>query len=187
MDPAVIAAIVTTPTTLIAAAGAYAAGRHQARGAHRGPVDAVRRQHQRDAYATLLSALNTYAHATDWNQCLQRARLEMTEAEGGFISIHHPPDWAENHARHARVAAAPLLEPVRPALDVVSLEGPKHVADLAEMACLTAYSVKSAAVIVTVMEARRRSVSSDDPDQLHAMLRRYIAAFTEAARDYLNG
>jgi hypothetical protein len=64
MDPAVTAAIITTPTAVIAAAAAYAAGRAQARGAHRGPVDAVRRQHQRDAYAEFLRAALSYQNST---------------------------------------------------------------------------------------------------------------------------
>ncbi|MEU0300627.1 hypothetical protein ABZ252_14320 [Streptomyces sp. NPDC006175] len=53
MDSAGIAALITTLTAVLAAATAYAAGRAPARAAHRGPVDAVRRQHQREAYAAL--------------------------------------------------------------------------------------------------------------------------------------
>lgn len=60
MDPAIIAALITTPTAVIAAAAAYAAGRSQARAAHHGPIDAVRRQHQRDAYADLTRAAWSY-------------------------------------------------------------------------------------------------------------------------------
>ncbi|MEV8228912.1 hypothetical protein AB0P41_23100 [Streptomyces sp. NPDC079167] len=53
MDSAGIAALITTLTAVLAAATAYAAGRAPARAARRGPVDAVRRQHQREAYAAL--------------------------------------------------------------------------------------------------------------------------------------
>ncbi|MCW8382430.1 hypothetical protein [Streptomyces justiciae] len=64
MDPAVAAALITTPTAVLASAAAYAAGRAQARSAHRGPVDAVRRQHQRDAYAELSRAALSYLSST---------------------------------------------------------------------------------------------------------------------------
>ncbi|MGW5781941.1 hypothetical protein [Streptomyces sp. NPDC003863] len=64
MDPTMIAAIITSPTVVIAAAAAYAAGLRQARGAHRGPVDAVRRQHQRDAYAAMLVTANDFLRNT---------------------------------------------------------------------------------------------------------------------------
>lgn len=187
MDPVVIAAIVTTPTALIATAGAYAAGRLQARGAHRGPVDAVRRQHQRDAYASYLSALNAYAYATDWLRCLQRARTEMAGAEGGASSSHDYLSRVAAQARQVRAVAAPLLEPLRPALDVVSLEGPEHVADLAEAAYWTAHALGNASVVATTMGLLWEPDPDDDPNQIHAKLKADIAAFTEAARDYLNG
>ncbi|MDX3067151.1 hypothetical protein PV518_34105 [Streptomyces sp. ND04-05B] len=65
MDPSIAAALITTPTTVLAAAAAYAAGRAQARSAHRGPVDAVRRQQQRDAYAELTRAARSYLASTE--------------------------------------------------------------------------------------------------------------------------
>lgn len=186
MDPAVIAAIVTTPTALLASTAAYAAGRHQARGAHRGPVDAVRRQHQRDAYAALLSALNSYAHATDWDQCVGRVRLARSEAGTASSADYH--DGAVDHeAKQVRVLATRLLDPLRPALDVVSLEGPKHVADLAQKACWTAYAMGNASSTAAIMGPRWLPEPNDDPNQLHPRLVISIEEFTEAARDYLNG
>ncbi|MER5446804.1 hypothetical protein ABT065_14330 [Streptomyces sp. NPDC002764] len=183
MDPAVISAIAAAPTTLVASAAAYAAGRLQARGAHRGPVDAVRRQHQRDAYAAYLSALNAYAYATEWGECLARARLRLAEIEGGASSEHFYPGYADPQARQVRADAGELLAPLRPALDVVSLEGPEHVAKLADQVCGTAYAVHYASNAATVLGP----VREPGPDELHSRLLVEIAAFTEAARDYLNG
>lgn len=187
MDPAVIAAIVTSPTPLIAAAAAYAAGRHQARGAHRGPVDAIRRQHQRDAYTALLSALNTYAYETSWERCLAQARQELAEAEGAGSSAHYHPGVADRRAKLARAGAGPLLEPLRPTLDVVSLEGPGPVADLANQACRTAYALAQASATAAIMGPLWQPAPDENPDQLHRRLLESIAAFTVTARDYLNG
>jgi hypothetical protein len=64
MDATVTAALITAAAAALGAAPAYAAGRAQARGAHRGPVDAVRRQHQRDAYAELIRAAWHYHAGT---------------------------------------------------------------------------------------------------------------------------
>lgn len=65
MDPAVAAALVATPSALLAALAAYTAGRAQARSAQRAPIDAVRRQHQRDAYAELIRAAWAYVGSTE--------------------------------------------------------------------------------------------------------------------------
>ncbi|MDX3587908.1 hypothetical protein [Streptomyces europaeiscabiei] len=187
MDPAVIAAIVTSPTALIAAAAAYAAGRHQAHGAHRGPVDAIRRQHQRDAYAALLSLLNTYAYETNWTRCLMQARQELAEAEGEANNAQHHPDDVDARAQQVRARAFPMLRPLRPTLDVVSLEGPGYVADLADEACETANALVRASNKATVMGSLWRPGPSEDPNELHGRLLKRITAFTVAARDYLNG
>ncbi|MEU9575570.1 hypothetical protein AB0D62_38240 [Streptomyces massasporeus] len=71
MDPAITAAIVATLT----AVAAYAGARSQARSARRGPIDAVRRQHQRDAYAELTRAAWSYAAITGSVQHLVEVAL----------------------------------------------------------------------------------------------------------------
>ncbi|MFE1909427.1 hypothetical protein ACFW96_38035 [Streptomyces gardneri] len=181
MDPAVIAAVVATPTALIAAGAAYAAGRRQALGAQRGPVDAVRRQHQRDAYAAFLTAANTYADATDWSQCTRRARQEITDTRGPAIR-----EAVELRAREMRFQAAPLLDAVRSPLAVVSLEGPAHVAELAQRAREAAFDVG----IVAARAARTAGAFWETKDETldrHRALKDSIEAFTVAARDHLNG
>lgn len=77
MDPAVTAALISAPVTVVAAGAAFAAGRAQARGAHRGPVDAVRRQHQHDAYATFIAAVHAHLGRSYWNRCHREAREEL--------------------------------------------------------------------------------------------------------------
>ncbi len=74
------------PPAVLAAVGAYAAGRAQARAAHRGPVDAIRRQHQREAYATLVAEVAKFE-----NKC--SGRTSPPSAPGCDISetVFSPP------------------------------------------------------------------------------------------------
>lgn len=187
MDPTVIAALVTTPTALMASAVAYAAGRHQARGAHRGPVDAVRRQHQRDAYAAYLQALNAYAYAAELGQCTRQAMRDLAAAAGGSGDGTFPVGQVVDQAKRVRAKAETLLGPVRLTLDVVSLEGPKHVAELADQACKAANDLAIAAARATIDRPSWFQGPPVDPEALHSSLLERIAAFTTAARDYLNG
>lgn len=178
MDPAVIAAVVASPTALIAAGAAYAAGRRQALGAQRGPVDAVRRQHQRDAYAAFLTAANTYADATDWTQCTRQARQEITGTPEPPIRMA-----AEMRARELRAQAAPTYSHLRAPLAVVSLEGPAHIAEQARRAAL-------AVGIAAARNARTAGAFWETRDETldeHHALKDAIEAFTVAARDHLNG
>ncbi|MDF3142138.1 MULTISPECIES: hypothetical protein [unclassified Streptomyces] len=184
MDPAVIAAIVTSPTALIAAAAAYAAGRHQARGAHRGPVDAVRRQHQRDAYAAFLEAANTYAFENQATRSLRQAREEIPER--GDRRLHR--DRVAQRVRELRSQAADAVDPLRRALPVVQLEGPEHIAELAQ-------EVFSAVIMVRFAAHARNHGDSDEIANANSTrsfgeeyqrLTDAITAYTTAARDYLN-
>ncbi len=64
---------------------------------------------------------------------------------------------------------------VRPALDVVSLEGPEHVADHANRAYETANDLAVAsAVVVAVGPIKARP--GLDPDQLHRRLQERISS-----------
>ncbi|MEU4492612.1 hypothetical protein AB0F96_03910 [Streptomyces sp. NPDC023998] len=150
-------------------------------------MDAVRRQHQRDAYAAFLSGLNAYAYATDWERCLTQARQDLAEAEGGASSAHYHPGAADPGAKQVRSAAGSLLRPLRPTLDVVSLEGPGYVADLADQAYRAALAMGSASSAASVLGPLWVPLPDHDPNETHRRLLECIAAFTAAARDYLNG
>ncbi|MFF7409021.1 hypothetical protein [Streptomyces lydicus] len=139
MDPQVIAAVVASPTALIAAAAAYMAGRHQARGAHRGPVDAVRRQDQRDAYAAFLQAAETYAYGTRRTVTIAQARAEIANS-GGTVD----PAGIDARAVVLRAEAAERDDTLRATLPVVQLEGPEHVATLAQEVAGAAFQIRLA-------------------------------------------
>ncbi|WP_328632824.1 hypothetical protein [Streptomyces sp. NBC_00356] len=99
MDASVIAALITTPTAVLAAGAAFAAGRVQGRGS----VDAVRRQHQRESYADLVGA----AHAL------------LRE-----VKTWHEGDTA---LTVAQVRIRNLQQEVERAAVIASLEGPSHL------------------------------------------------------------
>ncbi|WP_145953751.1 hypothetical protein [Streptomyces venezuelae] len=181
MDPAVIAAIVTSPTALIAAGAAYAAGRRQASGAHRGPVDAVRRQHQREAYAAFLVAANTYIRAAELETCLGQARAEVTDAgQPGYREA------VDARAREIRFEAARLgiLDFDLP-LALVHLEGPEPVAELAQQVANVAFGVGIAAALVGT--AADEVAEGNRTSQELSTLNEAVLAFARAARDHLNG
>jgi hypothetical protein len=147
-------------------------------------VDAIRRQHQRDAYAAFLSAANVYAYATDWNHCVTQARQELAEAEG-VRSQHYHPGYVAPRAINIRMRAGALLESIRPVLDVVSLEGPADVAELASKVHNAAYELAGAAAREFVMN--RDENTNGSANELHLQLMECITEFTITARDYLNG
>ncbi|MFG2334286.1 hypothetical protein ACGFMM_32445 [Streptomyces sp. NPDC048604] len=178
MDPQVIAAVVASPTALIAACAAYMAGRHQARGAHRGPVDAVRRQHQRDAYAAFLQAAETYSYGTRRTVTIAQARAEMTDTGGTFER-----EGVEARAVVLRAEAAERDDALRGTLPVVQLEGPQHVADLAQEVANAAFQIRLAARQRDYSDAASVQAARDE----HHHLTQAIAAYVTAARDHLNG
>lgn len=178
MDPAVTAALVAGPFTVIAAVGAYAAGRAQARGAQRGPVDAVRRQHQRDAYAAYVAALHAYEAATKWDSCYERA---MTDALAA--GVQPGPGLADHVEERARllIAAVSVDELMRTGA-TVELEGPE---DIAAFAMITLGAARQ------IWMAARRPISSPaDYAHLlaaHGRLSVGLSGFVKAARAHLNG
>jgi hypothetical protein len=110
MDPAVIAALVTTPTAILAAGAAYAAGRAQSRGS----VDAVRRQHQRESYADLVRAAHALAREVErWGD-------EQTPL---LVAKERMRDLQEKVDRAAAIA---------------SLEGPSHLETVIDTLSLSA-------------------------------------------------
>ena len=77
MDPAVTAALITTPAAILAAAAAYAARSAQGRGS----VDAVRRQQQLEVYAAFLTAARR--HRADIEEALTHAaEIRLARAAG---------------------------------------------------------------------------------------------------------
>jgi hypothetical protein len=184
MDSSVLAALISAPVALLASAAAYAAGRAQGRGAYQGPVAAVRRQHQREAYAALVTAANTYITQTEWGVCVREARIRV----GAVVFVDESREHEVN--RHAaRVRAEVPVEPVRAAASVVLLEGPEHIAELAATIVIRAEQVQSHAragngpggVLNALMEGRQPETPAA------ARLIQAIDAFTDAARAHLNG
>jgi hypothetical protein len=178
MDPEVIAAFLGAPATVVAAAAAFAAGRAQARGAHRGPVDAVRRQHQRDAYAAFLAALHAYEAETDWDARFERARTEVLAS--GAPRDHLFDERVVERARELVLSVS--IDDLMRTGAAVDLEGPDLVA---------------AAAMITIGVARQvrrlaRQPFSYDADihalvEAHDKLKLAIDAFVKVARAHLNG
>ncbi|UZI33931.1 hypothetical protein [Streptomyces sp. VB1] len=177
MDPAVTAALISVPVTITAAGAAFAAGLVQGRAARRGPVGAVRRQHKRDAYATLLVALHAYDRETDPSDCEKQARAEF-QASGA----HYTPEDLGRRMLEL-VAAVPIREVLK-AQALVELEGPEGVADPSTEAMVAVCEVHYGAVYAH----RRASIGVaeraflDDHDKLYPA----ISKFTAAASKELN-
>ncbi|WP_329122349.1 hypothetical protein [Streptomyces sp. NBC_01353] len=107
---AIVAASVSIPTGLVAAGAAYLGARAQARGAHLGPINSIRRAAQRDAYAQLL---------TSW-----RAVWRLTHDVDGVGTSPTEQDLLESRVNSA-------YETLDGAIALVILEGPDHIAQLA--------------------------------------------------------
>ncbi|MFD9303763.1 hypothetical protein ACFWCB_14135 [Streptomyces sp. NPDC060048] len=133
MDSSVLAALISAPVAVLASAAAFLAGRAQGRGAYHGPVAAVRRQHQREAYAALVTVANTYITQTEWGVCLREARNQL-----GIATLFDKSRTQEMNRYAARVRAEVSVEPVRAAGSVVLLEGPENVAELASSLVISA-------------------------------------------------
>ncbi|GHF34914.1 hypothetical protein GCM10018772_70570 [Streptomyces fumanus] len=178
VDPAVTSALIAAPVAVLAAGAAYAAGRLQARGAHHGPIDAVRRQHQRDAYAALLQALREFASATDVDRCNRQAYEEF-QAAGVLV-----PDLALQAVRVCQLLEAAPIEPVRAAFAVVELEGPESVTESVRAAHDHAEGLVATAAWGARGAARRETVNElyDDREKLDEAIR----TFTAAAQEELN-
>ncbi|MDF3142137.1 MULTISPECIES: hypothetical protein [unclassified Streptomyces] len=166
MDPAVIAALITTPTAVLAAAVAYAAGRAQARAAHRGPVDAVRRQHQREAYAALVAEVAKYEN--------HMFRVYLGTINPGMQ--RHWNDTLTTQDNEALVFAAAA----------VRLEGPLHLADLAHGLELASNHVYGAVLELQHAEDPVASPANNKFDERHNTLKERAKTFVEAASAHLN-
>ncbi|WP_413100929.1 hypothetical protein [Streptomyces sp. Inha503] len=167
MDSAVIAALITTPTAVLAAAAAYAAGRAQARAAHRGPVDAIRRQHQREAYAALVTEVAKYENH------MFRVYLATIDPE----MQRHWNDTLTTQDNEALVFAAAA----------VRLEGPAHLADLAHRIELASNHVYGAVLALQHAEDPVDSPANTEFEERHNTLKDRAKAFVEAASTHLNG
>ncbi|MEV6197559.1 hypothetical protein AB0M19_34795 [Streptomyces sp. NPDC051920] len=185
MDSSVLAALISTPVALLAAAAAYAAGRVQGRGAYQGPIAAVRRQHQRDAYAAFLAAANAHVQQTAWQACFDEARLAIG------ITAFMDDSREEVERRATQIRARVPLDSLRAAAAVVFLEGPKRIAGLAQDIVHNAESVRSDARAGNgpggVLHALRQGRAADLDPPAHYRLIQAVDAFTSAARDHLNG
>lgn len=169
MEPEVIATLIGTPAVLVTAAAAWAAGRAQSRGTYHGTVDAVRRAAQREAYAEL--------HRT--------ARR--------FIEVHEATEVAAN-LDPPRVLTADrdaALDALEHAADMVCLEGPDGLADIAER--LSSNARRFGGQRDSVTGSRIVVLNADDPLG-HGMLVAAVRSFHKAldellpeARRYLNG
>ncbi|MGW3971180.1 hypothetical protein ACWEFD_18010 [Streptomyces ardesiacus] len=177
MDPAVTAAVIAVPTAVLAAAAAYAGARSQARSAHRGPVDAVRRQHQRDAYAAFLATLQAYAAATHWTACHGRAMTELIAA--GVPRGPGIPEAAIERAREL-VASVSNDEVVRTGA-VVTLEGPDRIAAFANITVGCARRVRIEALLPFSDPSHHMRVITANTELDSA-----ITGFIDAARAHLN-
>ncbi|MDI3101841.1 hypothetical protein QJ054_32880 [Streptomyces sp. AN-3] len=140
MDATVTAALIAAPISVLAAAAAFAAGRLQARGAQYGPVDAVRRQHQRDAYATLLAEFNRFAEATAPHRAALEVRSSLTpfEVEARRLNVEHIMSYSYTSISEAHAA--------------VLLEGPADVSQAANAALESVQRLIGLAALARTLE-----------------------------------
>ncbi|CAM5318837.1 hypothetical protein [Streptomyces chartreusis] len=179
MDSTVAAAVIAVPTAVFAAVAAFAGARSQPRSAHRGPVDAVRRQHQRDAYAAFLAAVQAYETATEWDTLCERAVQEVS-ASGS--SLRSPDLPASAHERARDLLEAISLDEVMRTGAVVDLEGPDLIAATAKITAGLARRIRR--------QARLPLPPSEHRDMLIAARDQFSAAihtFVKVARAHLNG
>ncbi|MDI3101984.1 hypothetical protein QJ054_33660 [Streptomyces sp. AN-3] len=176
-DPTVVAAFITGVVAFVAAGVAFAAGRMQGRGAHWGPVDAVRRQHQREAYAAFLAALTDYLGATNWDMAVTRAVHDRIAA-----GLTHD-DGAARVTAFTQLMSVPL-HPIYRSSSVVYLEGPDVIAEVAMTALQSANDVYQAAVGGVMNPADSETVNAYREAQWR--LSEAIAFFAGMARTQLN-
>ncbi len=145
MDPAVTAAVITTPTAALAAAAAYAAGRFQGRSAQDAAATAARsardaaataarsmfedqaREAQRSAYVSLIEA--AHAAGETLESALEQAIEAVSEDPDAITLYGIHPQRRRNDMRMKFLAAERAV--LRTALARVELEGPKSLILLA--------------------------------------------------------
>jgi hypothetical protein len=130
MESEVIAALIGAPAVLVTAAAAWAAGRTQSRGAYHGPVDAVRRTSQREAYADLYRSARRFLHA--WENA--NAAVDSVTA---LHRVPHPQRGERDEPLPPDVQAMvdemhEAQDSLEHAVDMVRLEGPESIAVFAD-------------------------------------------------------
>ncbi|WP_406332418.1 hypothetical protein [[Kitasatospora] papulosa] len=174
MESEVIAALIATPTVLVAATAAWAAGRAQGRGAYHGPVDAVRRATQREAYADLHRSARHFIDA--W---------ETAEAEANDPGSGYPQ--AEMNAMRAAMG---VLEHAH---ETVLLEGPEPLAQIAERIWAAAKTLGGTRLPAMFGGGHTWPFNDDRPEALAerneavGQFRESTQALLVEARRYLNG
>ncbi|MFK3735661.1 hypothetical protein ACI2LJ_35955 [Streptomyces sp. NPDC088090] len=143
-------------------------------------MDAVRRQHQRDAYATFLEAAYSFQTRTEPALIIERVLREITD----HASVD-APERVERRSRELRFEGS-SLEDLNRAFPLVVLEGPDHVADLAVAVIVAAGEVRLNALDDDLSQgsdaaAGERTVGTQS-DLLMA-----IDAFATGASAHLNG
>lgn len=183
MEAEVIAAIVGAPTVLVTAVASYMAGRLQAKAALKGPVSAIRRQHQREAYAALVREVDAF-------------ELRVSRTRAFTDVIHADPARARSEGNEwilqqvaERCAENAETHTVSSAVSLVNVEGPEKVND----ACLGVSSAV-AALFGRIVSDRFKSLTGDITlrdfleaeleifNDLHEARRRFV----RAAQDHLN-
>ncbi|MET9185222.1 hypothetical protein [Streptomyces tendae] len=157
----------------------------QGRAAYRGPVDAVRRQHQRDAYAAFLTEANTYFNRTSWGNCTQQAGEQLGIPAGD-------ESRREEINRHTlRIQAEAPTEQLKLAAAVIQLEGPEDLAAIARQIENHAHTIQFDArygeAPYTLFDMLAgRPAPADSGHNTHLELLNAIQQFTETARSHLN-
>lgn len=135
----------------------------------------MRRQHQRDAYASLLAALHVYEREAEVGACEKLARAELQAAGVSYT----PEDL--NRRTLELVADVPIKEVLARAA-VVELEGPNPFPTASTEAMVAVCDVHySAAATRTGIDAAMRNLLSEH-DKVYPALKK----FTEAASAELN-
>ncbi|TDC67552.1 hypothetical protein [Streptomyces hainanensis] len=176
-----LAAFVSIPTALLTAAASYAAGRSQGRSA----VDAVRRQHRRDAYTAFLLAVNAYVGSASWNACLAEARAATGKADSWLDKERN-----ETLVRHAlRIRAGVSVAPLRAAASIVHLEGSAHLGALAGRVIDCAEEMQVVASNREELEAEVRALVTNPraEPRTDRRMAEAVVEFTRAARRHLDG
>jgi hypothetical protein len=186
MDSEVISAMVGAPAVLITAAAAWLAGRTQSQGAYQGPVDAVRRTAQREAYADL------YRAGRHFIDLWERAEVEHEQAIGRLPrdATALPPE-----VRAVMDEVHEAQNALERAVDMVRLEGPEELAQVADRIWDSANSL-AGVDLRPMFQVRSRPLMRGFIDSAEGYLARTQARsdFTaahrgllSAARRYLNG
>ncbi|PKW05980.1 hypothetical protein SAMN05428944_6983 [Streptomyces sp. 1222.5] len=184
MDPAIAAALIATPTALIASIAAYAAGHAQARAAHRGAIDAVRRQHQREAYATFHTAATKYHDALN---------VPVRAGSHGRLPVDLPPLDIPDSATGNEILRIAINDALTTSLGdlrrpgaAVQMEGPEPVVVTIPPIAYSGLLVRN--ILGHWAAADDSQLNSDAFGfyEAHQMMGTAIDTFAKAARDHLN-